>query len=192
VVSVILRFRRSTGIERLQLRWFALAASLLGATFVLQVPLGGMPTAYGDIAFSAVVAFVPIACGIAILRYRLYDIGRIISRTAAYAIVTGLLLATYALVVTSVSRVLGETSTLAVAAATLAAAALFRPLLSRVQRIVDRRFNREKVDAQRAVDEFGARLTDGAEPERVVANLEAVVNRTLQPDGCTIWIGDGS
>ncbi len=192
VVSVILRFRRSTGIERLQLRWFALAASLLGATFVLQVPLDGLSTVYGDLIFSAVLAFVPIACGIAILRYRLYDIGRIISRTAAYAIVTGLLLATYAVVVTSASRLLGDTSTLAVATATLAAAALFRPLLSRVQRIVDRRFNREKVDAQRAVDRFGARLVDGAEPEHVVGELRAVVGRTLQPEASAVWIGGPS
>ena len=192
VMCVILRFRRSTGIERLQLRWFALAASLLGATFLLQVPLDGIPTQYGNLIFSAVLAFVPIACGVAILRYHLYDIGRIISRTAAYAIVTGLLLATYALVVTSVSRLLGESSTLAVAAATLAAAALVRPLLTRVQRVVDRRFNREKVDAQRAVDRFGARLTDGAEPEHVVVELQAVVARTLQPSGSAVWIGGPS
>ena len=189
VLSVILRFRRASGVERLQLRWFALAASLLGVAFVLQVPLKGIPTVYGDLIFSAVMSFVPIACGIAILRYHLYDIGRIVSRTAAYAIVTGLLLATYAVVVTSVSRLLGDTSTLAVATATLAAAALFRPLLSRVQRMVDRRFNREKVDAQRAVDGFGARLVDGAEPEHVVGELRAVVGRTLQPEASAVWIG---
>ena len=187
VVSVILRFRRSTGIERLQLRWFALAASLLGASFVLQVPLDGLPTVYGDLIFSAVLAFVPIACGIAILRYRLYDIGRIISRTAAYAIVTGLLLATYALVVTSVSRLLGESSTLAVAVATLAAAALFRPLLSRVQRVVDRRFNREKVDAQREVDAFATHLASSVDADRTSDELLGVARRTLAPSSVALW-----
>jgi hypothetical protein len=188
VVCVILRFRRSAGIERLQLRWFALAAALLGATFVLQVPLEGIPTVYGDLIFSAVVSFVPIACGIAILRYRLYDIGRIISRTASYAIVTGLVLVTYALVVTSVSRVLGDSSTLAVAAATLAAAALVRPMLTRVQRVVDRRFNRERVDHEQAVNDFAARLRDQFDTERVGDELSDVVRRTLDPASLALFL----
>ncbi len=192
VLCVILRFRRAHGVERLQLRWFALAASLLGATFVLQVWLDGMPTVIGDLIFSAVVAFVPIACGIAILRYRLYDIGRIISRTASYAIVTGMLLATYALVVTSVSRLLGETSTLAVAAATLAAAAVFRPLLSWVQQVVDRRFNRERVDGLREVDRFAERLRSEIDSDVVTQDMLDVARRTLGPSSAVIWnSGDG-
>jgi len=192
LLSLLLRARRAVGVERQQLRWFAFACVAFVVAGVLQTVVPALNGPLGQLLFAAASAFVPIACGVAILRYHLYDIGRIISRTAAYAIVTGLLLATYALVVTSVSRLLGESSTLAVAAATLAAAALVRPLLTRVQRVVDRRFNREKVDAQRAVDGFGARLTDGAEPEHVVAELQAVVARTLQPSGSAVWIGGPS
>jgi len=137
---------------------------------------------------SVLVAFIPVACGIAILRYRLYDLDRIISRTAAYAIVTECVQVVYALVVTSVPRLFDGSSTWAVAAATLVAAALVRPLLYRMQRVVDRRFNRERVDGKRAVEEFGRRLTDELDRDRTLSELIAVSRRTMAPQTVSVWI----
>ena len=131
-----------------------------------------------------------MACGVAILRYRLYDIDRIIGRTTAYAIVTGLLLGVYAVVVTSVTRLLpGTSSSFAVAAATLAAAAVFRPALSRVQAFVDRRFNRSRYDAQRTVEAFAAPAARRGRPRRAVtADLLAVLAQTVQPRVAALWL----
>ena len=188
VASLVLRSRRANGIERLQIRWFAFAGVVLVAVLVVTSVVPGLTDGVaGGLLFGLSVAFVPAACGVAILRYRLYDIDRLISRTASYAIVTGLLLLVYVLIVTSVSNVVGSTSTLAVAGATLATAALFQPLLRRVQRLVDRRFNREKVDGQRAVQEFGSRLTDEVDPEHAQTELLAVAHRMLQPATVSLW-----
>jgi hypothetical protein len=140
------------------------------------------------VAFALFFSLIPIGFGVAILRYRLYDIDRLVSRTASYAIVTSLLVIAYVVIVTSVSRVVGSQSSLVVAAATLAAAALFRPLLTRVQRVVDRRFNREKVDGLLAVDQFGGRLTDQVDPDRTLTELVAVSRRTLAPQTVSVWI----
>ncbi len=142
VASIIVRFRRAQGAERAQLRWFALAISLVAVDLlfspILEEPLAARIGAESaQIALNAVFAvflgFIPVACGIAITRHGLYEIDRIVSRTVSYAVVTGVVLATFALVVTSVSRLLPESSDLAVAGATLAAAAAIRPLLRRVQ-----------------------------------------------------------
>ena len=193
VLSVVLRFRRSRGIERLQMRWFVLAATLVFATYALSDTIDShVPAWAGNVIQSLVVGFVPVACGIAILRYRLYDIDRVISRTAAYAIVTGALLVVYVSIVTSASKLVGSTSALAVAGATLAAAALFRPLLTRVQRVVDRRFNRERVDGQRAVGEFGSRLADEVDPARVCREFLDVTDLTLAPSSAALWLHGGS
>ena len=187
--SIILRFRRSQGIERLQLRWFVFAAVSVLVVFVLgNVFPDSMPESIGNVVMAVAVAFIPVSCGIAILRYRLYDIDRIISRTASYAVVTGALVLIYAAIVTSATRLVGSTSTLTVAAATLAAAALFRPLLTRVQRVVDRRFNREKVDAQAAVSEFGARLSDEVHDTHAARELIDVTRRVLQPSQAALWL----
>jgi hypothetical protein len=188
VIAVFIRFVHSRGVERLQMLWFAFAAGLVVLAFVIQAVFPHLPSTIGNALFSLVIAFVPISCGIAILRYRLYDIDRIISRTAAYLIVTGALLAVYAVIVTSVTRLVGSTSSLAVAAATIAAAALFRPLLVRVQRVVDRRFNREKVDAQAAIDEFGALLSDEVDDEHAEDELVAVARKVLQPGSVALWV----
>ena len=190
VIAVFVRFWRSRGVERLQMRWFAFAAALLVLATAIQAAIPDLPAVIGNVGFSLVIAFVPISCGIAILRYRLYDIDRIISRTASYAIVTGTLLLLYAGIVTSVTRLVGSAPTWIVAAATLAAAALFRPLLRRVQRVVDRRFNREKVDALVAVTEFGSRLTDEVDDERAESELLDVTRRTLQPASVMLWVNE--
>ncbi len=190
VAHVVVRFWRSRGVERKQLQWLVLAGSLVLVTYALDFVVSRLPSWAGDTLQGVVIAFVPVSCGIAILRYRLYDIDRIISRTASYAVVTGALLLLYAGIVTSVTRLVGSASTLTVAAATLAAAALFRPLLRRVQRVVDRRFNREKVDAQAAVAEFGSRLTDEVDDERAESELIDVTRRTLQPESVSLWVNE--
>jgi hypothetical protein len=122
------------------------------------------------------------------LKYRLYDIDRIISRTLAYAVVTGLLVGAYAGLVLLATRVLAFSSTIAVAASTLAAAALFNPLRRRVQRVVDRRFNRARYDADQIVAAFAARLKDAVELDSVRDDLAAVVHRALEPAHISMWI----
>ena len=190
VMSVVLRTRRARGTERLQMRWFSFAVAVIVAEVLLEIVFqqyAGSPAL--SFAEAAALSFVPIACGIAILRYRLYEIDRIISRTASYALVTGLLLAVYFVIVTSVTTLLPQSSNgFAVATATLAAAAAFRPLLSRVQRAVDRRFDRERYDGLRAAEAFSARLRDETDPAAVSAELAAVVQRTLQPGRLLLWI----
>jgi len=131
---------------------------------------------------------IPASIGVAVLRYRLYDIDRVFSRTTSYAIVTGILLATYAIVVTLVSQFVPHASSVAVVVATLSAAALASPVLRRVQVTVDRRFNRARYDAIQTVDAFGAQLRHQVDPDRVRSDLAAVVAVTLQPDQVTVWM----
>ena len=130
---------------------------------------------------------IPLACAVAVLKYRLYEIDRVISRTLAYAIVTGLLVGVYAGLVLLATRVLAVTSPVAVAAATLAAAALFSPLRSRVQLLVDRRFNRTRYDAGLMVAAFAARLQDATDVDAVRADLAATVQRALEPAHMSLW-----
>ena len=129
--------------------------------------------------------------GVAILRYRLYDIDRIISRTLAYALVTGLLVGVYAGLVLLATQVLGFASTWAVAASTLAAAALFTPVRRRVQRAVDRRFNRARYDADAAVAAFAARLSGAVALDEVRADLLGSVMAALEPEHVSVWLGPG-
>ncbi|MBI1377858.1 MAG: hypothetical protein GC157_10305 [Frankiales bacterium] len=186
------RARRGTAMERAQLRWFGFAAAILVVFFFVGDWLpGGNSGLAAQLGFTVAAAFVPTACGVAVLRYRLYDIDRIISRTAAYTVVTAVVVGVYALVVTSASALLPDgSSSWVVAAATLAAAGLVRPLHSRVRRVVDRRFNREKVDAQRAVDAFGARLADDVDPDHARAQLLGVVTRLFAPAASSLWTTD--
>jgi hypothetical protein len=176
LLSLAPRWRASVGIERLQFRWlgWALGVCLLG---VLVLFFGQFDEPYLFIGVFALNA-IPVAVWVAVTRYELFDIDRVVSRTTAYVIVTGVLL----------SAVVGSGSTFAVAAATLTAAALARPVLRRVQSTVDRRFNRSRYDATTAVDAFGARLRDEVDPHLVADDLIAVVTRTLQPDQSAVWV----
>ncbi|MGH3288418.1 MAG: sensor histidine kinase, partial [Streptosporangiaceae bacterium] len=135
------------------------------------------------------VLALPLSMGVAILKYRLYDIDRIISRTLGYALVTGLLVGVYAGLVLLATQVLRFSSPVAVAASTLAAAALFTPVRRRVQRAVDRRFNRARYDADRTVTAFAARLQDAVDLDTVGADLLATVGASLQPAHVSIWLG---
>ena len=134
------------------------------------------------------VALVPVAIGIAVLRYRLYDIDRVISRTVAYAIVTGLLVGVYAGLVLLATHLLRVHTPVAVAAATLAAAALFTPVRRRVQSRVDRRFNRARYDADQTVAVFAARLKDAVDLDAIRDDLAGVVHQTLEPAHVSLWI----
>jgi hypothetical protein len=208
--SVFIRFGRSSPVERTQIRWLAAAASaiVLIYTTALIVSLGYDSTHHLDSTDSnwfapkypawllglqllALMSFllIPAAFGVAILRYHLYDIDRIISRTTSYAIVTGLLLGTYGVVVTVVLHVMPESSNLAVAVATLTAAAVARPAIRRVQSVVDRRFDRARYDQLRTVDAFGKELRQLARPDEVSGRLLVTVQAALQPTTATLWLG---
>jgi hypothetical protein len=134
------------------------------------------------------VALLPLAIGAAILRYRLYDLDRIISRTLAYGLLTLLLGGGYALVVLGLGQLLGRESSLVVAAATLAVAAVFQPARRRIQAAVDRRFNRRRHDAARLIEAFGARLRDQVDLDALHTELLAVVDQTMQPTQASLWL----
>ena len=179
VVSLVLRVRRARGVEQVQLRWILFGGACLATAFIVGFSL---PPPWGDWLLTLGMAMFPLTMGVAILRYRLYDIDRVISRTVSYAIVTGAALGTYAVIVTSASRLLPSgSSPIVVAGATLAAAALVRPLLRRVQGGVDRRFNRSRYDAAATVDEFGLRLRGAVDVDATVGDLLDVVQRTMAP-----------
>lgn len=190
-ICLILRFRRGSGIERQQVKWFAAAVILTGSCFVIaQLPLGPLPVDFW-LAWIVTIPLIPIAIGIAILRYRLYEIDRIVSRTLSYAVVTGTLLLVFVGMVLGLQAVLepvtGE-NTIAVAGSTLIVAALFQPLRRRVQMIVDRRFNRARYDAQRMVDAFADRLRDDVDISSVSDDLERTIRTSVRPASLELWL----
>jgi hypothetical protein len=130
---------------------------------------------------------MPISIAVAVLRYGLWDLGKLVSRTTSYLVVTVAVVAIYAVVVTSISRLLPTSSTLSVAVGTLVAAALMRPVFRRVQHVVDRRFNRAQFDAQQSVERFGTRLRDKTQADDVVVDLVDVLSSTLQPSTVVLW-----
>jgi hypothetical protein len=187
--SLVLRFRRAHGVERQQLRWVALAAALMLLAFpvVLASVALGIPV-LAEWAPAVWVVVLPVAVGAAILRYRLYDLDRIISRTLAYGLLTLLLGGGYAAVVLGLGQLLGRESPLVVAAATLAVAALFQPARRRIQAVVDRRFNRRRHDTARIIEGFAARLRDQVDLDTLTAELLAVAEQTMQPTLASLWL----
>jgi hypothetical protein len=187
--SLVARFRRARGVERQQLRWLALAAVLTGAgAAVVGVGMAMDATAVPLFAAGVCLALLPLATGAAILRYRLYDLDRIISRTLAWGLLTLLLGGGYAAVVLGVGELLGHDSSLVVAAATLAVAAAFQPARRRIQALVDRRFNRRRHDAGRIIEAFGARLRDQVDLDTLTAEVLAVVDQTMAPTRTSLWL----
>jgi hypothetical protein len=187
--SLLVRFRRAQGVERQQLRWVALAATLM----VLSVPVVLAPVALeipvlAEWAPPVWVAVLPLGIGAAILRYRLYDLDRIISRTVAYGLLTLLLGGGYALAVLGLGQLLGRESPLVVATATLAVAAVFQPARRRVQAVVDRRFNRRRHDVARIIEAFGVRLRNEVDLDALHTELLAVVDETMQPTQVSLWL----
>jgi hypothetical protein len=193
VLAQVMSWRRSTGERRQQLKWLLAGAGVLAVSQAVLQPIGNNPNlsvaAQGVLnTLSAIsLAALPVGLGVAILRYRLYDIDRIISRTLAYTIVTGLLVGVYAGLVLLATEVLSVKSPAAVAAATLATAALFNPVRHRVQRIVDRRFNRARYDADRTIEAFAARLKDSVDLDAVRTDLASVVQQALEPAHVSLW-----
>jgi hypothetical protein len=189
VASLAFRYRRAGTAERAQLKWLVFAAAVIVVAELVSAPIKS--TNLQNAISSGALALVPLAIGVAVLRYRLYDIDRIISRTLAYAIVTGLLIGTYAGLVLLATEVLQIHGAVAVAAATLIAAALFNPVRRRVQHRVDRRFNRARYDADETVAAFAARLKDAVDLDSVRADLASVVQTVLEPAQVWVWTRDG-
>jgi len=188
IASQALSFRRSSGERRQQLKWL-LAGSVV--TFVglgLAALIRGAPDGVALGAMVIVFLALPVSIGVAVLRYRLFDIDRIVSRTLAYAIVTGLLVGVYAGLVLLTTEVFGFHTPVAVAASTLAAAALFSPVRRRVQRLVDRRFNRARYDAETTVAAFADRLKDAVNLDSVRDDLAGTVHQALEPAHLSVWI----
>jgi hypothetical protein len=192
VLSLFLRYRKAGTIERLQLKWFLFACAsfvlALGTELVLGLFGVAEPPLVVDVWISLSIIAIPIAATLAVLRYRLYEIDRIISRTVTYAIVIALLGAVYGLGVTGLTTLLDTDSPLAVAGSTLAAAALFNPLRRRVQRGVDHRFNRTRYDAEQVMAGFTGSLRDEVDPESVVDGWVSVVNETMHPSATGVWV----
>ncbi len=192
----IASFRHATDERRQQLKWLMSGAAVTfagGAAVVLVGSLdthpSGLAQAVTGLGGSVTIA-LPLSIGVGILRYRLYDIDRIISRALAYAMVTGLLIGLYVGLVLLATRVLTFHSSVAVAASTLAAAALFNPLRRRVQRVVDRRFNRARYDADKTVAAFAGRLNDAVDLAAVRDDLAAVVQQALEPASISVWMSE--
>jgi hypothetical protein len=188
IVSLVVRFRRSRAVERQQLKWFAYA----GVLVVLAILSTNVLPSLGNLPWVVVIA-LPISVGIAILRYRLYDIDRLINRTLVYGLLTAILGLVYAGAVLILGQVFGggvteDPPSWAVAGATLAVAALFQPARRRIQAVVDRRFNRHKYDASKTVEAFSARLRDEIDLDTLSAELLAVAHQTMQPTMATLWL----
>ena len=179
VTRQVLAYRRSTGVRRQQLKWLMSggAVALIG---LIVSPVAG-------VAFVAVIA-LPISIGVGVLRYRLYEIDRLISRTLSYAVLTALLVGVFIGLIALTTNTLAFSGRVGVAASTLAAAALFNPLRKRIQRLVDRRFNRARYDAEGTVAAFTARLRDAVEIDAIRADLLDAVNRAVQPTHASVWI----
>ena len=191
-ISMILRFRRARGDEREQLKWVAYAAGLLVLSVVVSEDFGGMfaqdvtvhITPFTDTIGNLAL---PVAASIAVLKYRLYDIDRIINRTLVYGVLTAILAGAYVAIVT-VAGTFARGSALITAAATLAVAALFQPLRRRIQDFIDRRFYRSRFDAARTVEAFSSRLRDEVDLEEMRAHLLIAVHNTMHPRRASVWL----
>src|SRR6266511_858283 len=187
--SLVVRFRRARGLERQQLRWLAVGGAPVAVAVlaIAALVLAGNEVSLGWLV-GVCLAVLPLAIGAAILRYRLYDLDRIISRTLAYGLLTLLLSGAYAGVALGLGQLLGRTSSLAVAVATLTVAAVFQPARRRIQRAVDRRFNRRRHDAAQTIQAFSARLRQQVDLEVLTAELLGVVEQTMQPTQVSLWL----
>ena len=199
ILSVAIRFRSSRGVERAQLRWIVAAVSGTGITWLVLLIasafLGGRPVVdifWGAALFS--IALIPVGIGIAVMRYRLYEIDRVISRTLVYSLVTVVLGAAYVGLVLAGQALFSSFaggSNLAIAVSTLVVAALFLPVRSRVQYFVDRRFYRRRYDAQRTLEAFGSRLREQVDLQTLVGELRSAVDETMQPAHVALWLRGG-
>lgn len=194
--SLIVKRRRSRGVERAQLTWVVFALGVFGVAVALTFAYiyGSIALGYGDPGDAAwtvvylMMMLFPMSFGVAILRYRLFDIDRIISRAVAYTLIAALLGVCYFAMVTSLATLVPGTGSWRVAVSTLVVAALFNPVRHRVRKSVDRRFNRSRFDAEKVASEFAAAFRDEIDPEQIAAKLVAVVDEVLQPERSTVWV----
>jgi hypothetical protein len=194
LVNLVLRFRRSVGVERQQIKWFLAVASVAAIAIVVSiVTVTGPISDTGWLVGLVAIGCLPLAVGIAILRYRLYEIDRVVSRTISYAVITAVLVVVFGglnLVLEAALATLTQASTLAVAGSTLAVFALFQPLRRRVQAAVDRRFDRERYEGDRIARAFAERLRDEVDPERLRDEIDLVLAQTVAPARTAIWLRD--
>ncbi len=190
LASQVPAYRRATGVRRAQLKWLLSGGALTlvgGASTVVFSGGSGLLAVVGFVGTFALLG-LPVSIGIGILRYRLFEIDRLISRTVSYALLTGLVVGVFAGLVLLTTRVLPFSSPVGVAAATLVAAMLVNPLRTRLQRLVDRRFNRARYDAEALVSAFAARLRDAVEPETVLGELSTAAADSLEPAHLSVWV----
>jgi hypothetical protein len=191
-ISLVLRFRRSRGQERQQIKWLAFAASLVPVWLVINYPVQAFSPLLFAVVENLMFMGIPVAVGIAVLRYRLYDIDRIINRTLVYGSLTAILVVVYFGGIVVLQRVFvlltGQQSTLAVVASTLLIAALFTPLRRRIQGFIDRRFYRRKYDARKTLEAFSTKLKNETNLEALNNDLVGVVRETMQPAHVSLWL----
>ena len=191
VAAIVVRFRRSLGDERQQLKWFLAAMALAAVLLLISLSELGTDSPVIGLLSVATLPIVAVSVAIAILRYRLYDIDRIISRSISYGLITGLLLVIFLLVNLGLQWLLSSVTTgnsLAVAGSTLLAAALFTTVRARVQRTVDRRFDRARYDAERTASAFSARMRDATDLPTVVDDLHGTVSQAIAPSRVGLWL----
>jgi len=188
VVYQVVSFRRSQNDERQQLKWLGAGGATAIVVLFTTMIWSSAPAFVGDVLLPIALTALPISIGVGILRFRLYEIDRLVSRTLAYALLTGLLVGTFIGLVALTTDTLALSGRVGVAASTLVAAALFNPLRVRIQRLVDRRFNRARYDAEATVAAFTARLRDAVEIDAIRTDLLDAVNRAVQPTHASIWI----
>ncbi len=188
VASRVLSFRRATGERRQQLKWLGAGGGFAVAMLVITIAWSSAPAFVGNALLPIALIAVPASIGVGILKYRLYEIDRLVSRTLAYAILSALLAGTFIGLIALTTNTLALSGRVGVAASTLAAAALFNPLRIRVQRLVDRRFNRARYDAEATVAAFTARLRDAVEIDAIRADLLDAVNGAVEPIHASVWI----
>jgi len=191
VAAIIVRFRRSEGDQRQQLKWFL--AAMVPAAVLIPLSISGVLSSLPliDLLSVATLPLVPVSVAVAILRYRLYDIDRFISRTISYGLVTALLVAVFLIVNLGLQGLLSDVTSgnsLAVAASTLLAAALFTPVRRRVQGVVDRRFDRARYDGERTASAFSVRMRDATDLPTVAHDLDATVRRAIAPSSVGLWL----
>ncbi len=191
VVSLVLRFRRSKGEERQQMKWFVYGAVLMVGGFILFGALDGFGYEIPDFFEEGLQAILPVAAAAAILRHRLYDIDVIVNRTLVYGALSAILAGAYLGIVVLLQQVLSPItaqSDLAIAGSTLAVAALFRPLRTRVQGFIDRRFYRHRYDAQQTLERFTSKLRDEVDLQQLAGDLVSVIHETVQPSHVSVWL----
>ena len=189
--SLVSRYVNAHHLQRQQIKWFAFAVCTLIVVTIVQETMAGLTPLPGvvlDVLWGATVLGLPVAIGVAVLRYRLYDIDRIVSRTVTYLLVVGLLGLVFVGLVTLIGSMAPSDSDLAIAASTLAVAALFNPLRRRVQAAIERRFNRARYDAWKVTDAFARSLRNRVDPDDVAAGWRDAVTETMQPESAGVWI----